>query len=183
MRAAEDADFSNFVAASSRQLLRTAYLIADDLTVAEGLLQAVLDRACRRWPSILRKNVAEAYVRRLLVRAAVQAGRRREPHGAPLDGDQLPGAPDPGLGGLHGRAVLLSCVRQLPADQRAVLVLRYFDNLTEAATARALGCSVRTVQSQQNRAMARLNELVPGLAGSASTDSRTGGEHEREARR
>jgi DNA-directed RNA polymerase specialized sigma24 family protein len=71
----------------------------------------------------------------------------------------------------------------LPADQRAVLVLRYFDNLTEAATARALGCSVRTVQSQQNRAMARLNELVPGLAGSASTDSRTGGEHEREARR
>ena len=175
MRAAEDADFSNFVAASSRQLLRTAYLIADDLTVAEGLLQAVLDRAYRRWPSILRKNVTAAYVRRLLVRAAVEAGRQREPHGAPLDGDQLPGAPDPGIGGVHGRAALLSCVRRLPADQRAVLVLRYFDDLTEADTARALGCSVRTVQSQHNKAMARLNEFVPGLAASAGTDSRTGG--------
>ena len=182
MRAADDADFSNFVAASSRQLLRTAYLIADDLTVAEGLLQAVLDRACQHWPSIRRKNGAQAYVHRLLVRAAVEAGRHR-PHGAPPAADRLPGAPDPGPGGLHRRAALLSCVRQLPADQRAVLVLRYFDNLSDAATARALGCSVRTVQSQQNRAMARLSELVPGLAGGASTDSRTGREHEREARR
>ena len=174
MRAAEDADFSNFVAASSRQLLRTAYLIADDLTVAEGLLQAVLDRAYRRWPSIVRKNVTEAYVRRLLVRAAVEAGRRREPHGAPLVGDQLPGAPDPGIGGVHGRAALLSCVRRLPAEQRAVLVLRYFDDLTEADTARALGCSVRSVQSEHTRAIARLNEFVPGLAASAGTDSRMG---------
>ena len=183
MRAADDADFSNFVAASSRQLLRTAYLIADDLTVAEGLLQAVLDRACQRWPSVRRKNGAQAYVHKLLVRAAVEAGRQHGPHGAPPAADRLPDVPDPGLGGLQRRAALLSCVRQLPADQRAVLVLRYFDGLTEPAAAQALGCSVRTVRSRHARAMARLNELVPGRTDGANADSRTGGEHEREARR
>ncbi len=73
---------------------------------------------------------------------------------------RLPGLPDPAIEGLPGRAALLSCVRELPAGQRAVLVLRYFDDLTEAETARVLGCSVGTVKSQHARAMARLRELV-----------------------
>jgi RNA polymerase sigma factor (sigma-70 family) len=60
-----------------------------------------------------------------------------------------------------GRAALLNCVRALPGGQRAVLVLRYFDDLTEADTARTLGCSVGTVKSQHARALARLSELVP----------------------
>jgi RNA polymerase sigma factor (sigma-70 family) len=61
---------------------------------------------------------------------------------------------------LHGRAALMSCILELPPGQRAVLVLRYFDDLTEAETARALGCSVGTVKSQHARAMARLRKLV-----------------------
>jgi RNA polymerase sigma factor (sigma-70 family) len=63
---------------------------------------------------------------------------------------------------MAGRLALLTLVRQLPVGQRAVLVLRYFDDLTETETARALGCSVGTVKSQHARAMARLRDMVAG---------------------
>ena len=100
----------------------------------------------------------EACVRKIIVTAAIDAGRRRTLRRAPLDEDQLPALPDPAVEGIAGRAALLSCVRELPAGQRAILVLRYFDDLTE--TARVLGCSVGTVKSQHARAMARLRTLV-----------------------
>jgi RNA polymerase sigma-70 factor (sigma-E family) len=160
MRAADDADFTAFVAASSRRLLRSAYLITGDVAAAEDLLQTALERAYRRWPSIRQKDVPEAYVRKIIVTTAIDAGRRRRFASAPLDEDQLPGVPDLLVENLPGRAALLSCVRELPAGQRAVLVLRYFDDLTETETARTLGCTVGTVKSQHARAMARLRELM-----------------------
>lgn len=160
MRPADDADFTSFVAASSRRLLRSAYLMTGDFAEAEDLLQLAFERAYRRWPIIRRKDVPEAYVRKMVVTATIDAGRRRKLRSAPLDEEQLPGAYDPAIEGLAGRTALLSCVRQLPVGQRAVLVLRYFDDLTEAETARALGCTVGTVKSQHARAMARLRELV-----------------------
>jgi RNA polymerase sigma-70 factor (sigma-E family) len=160
MRASDDADFSSFVAASSRRLLRSAYLITGDLGEAEDLLQVALERAYRRWPAIRQKDVPEAYVRKIVATAAIDAGRLRKLRSAPLDEDQFPGVPDPAVEGVAGRAALMSCVRELPAGQRAVLVLRYFDDLTEVETARALGCTVGTVKSQHARAMARLRELV-----------------------
>jgi RNA polymerase sigma-70 factor (sigma-E family) len=169
MRAADDADFSAFVGASSRRLLRSAYLMTGDLTEAEDLLQTALERAYRRWPAIRRTDVPEAYVRKILVTTAINAGRRRKLPSAPLDEDQLPGIPDRAVEGLPARAALISCVRQLPAGQRAVLVLRYFDDLTEAETARVLGCTVGTVKSQHARAMARLRELVPDEANGSRT--------------
>lgn len=161
MRPADDADFSAFVAASARRLLRGAYLITGDLAAAEDVLQSALERAYRRWPSIRQKDVPEAYVRKIIVTAAIDAGRRRKFASAPLDEEQLPGLPDAAVERLPARAALLSCVRKLPPGQRAVLVLRYFDDLTGAETARILGCSVGTVKSQHARAMARLRELVP----------------------
>jgi RNA polymerase sigma-70 factor (sigma-E family) len=161
MRSADDADFSAFVAASARRLLRCAYLITGNVAEAEDLLQSALERAYRRWPSIRRKEVPEAYVRKIIVTAAIDAGRRRKFASTPLDEEQLPGLPDAAVERLPARAALLSCVRELPPGQRAVLVLRYFDDLTEAETARTLGCSVGTVKSQHARAMARLRELVP----------------------
>lgn len=160
MRAADDADFTAFVAASSRRLLRGAYLITGDLATAEDLLQTALERAYRRWPSIRQKNVPEAYVRKIIVTTAIDASRRRRLASAPFDEEQLPGLPDPVVESMPGRAALLSYVRELPAGQRAVLVLRYFDDLTEAETARILGCTVGTVKSQHARAMARLRELL-----------------------
>ena len=78
-----------------------------------------------------------------------------------LDEDLLPALEDREVEGVPVRSALLACVRQLPVGQRVVLVLRYFNDLTEAETARVLGCSVGTVKSQHARAMARLRELVP----------------------
>lgn len=169
MRAADDADFTAFVAASSRRLLRSAYLITGDLAEAEDLLQTALERTYRGWHRIRRADLPEAYVRRILLTAAIDAGRRRKLRSAPLEEEQLPGRPDPAVEGVAGRAELLSCVRALPAGQRAVLVLRYFDDLTEAETARALGCSVGTVKSQHARAMARLRALVPQQQNGSAT--------------
>jgi RNA polymerase sigma-70 factor (sigma-E family) len=162
MRAADDADFSLFVEASSRRLLRSAYLMTGELAEAEDLLQTALERAYRRWPAIRRKDVPEAYVRRILVTTAINGRRRRQLSSSPLDEALLPGRLDPAVEGLPGRAALLACVRELPAGQRAVLVLRYFDDLTEAETARVLGCSIGTVKSQHARALARLRELIRG---------------------
>jgi RNA polymerase sigma-70 factor (sigma-E family) len=160
MRADENAEFTAFVGAASRRLLRSAYLITGDLAEAEDLLQTALERAYRRWPRI-RQNVPEAYVRRILFTSAVDAARGRKLTSGPLIEELLPGEPDPAIEGVSGRAALLNCVRALPGGQRAVLVLRYFDDLTEAETARTLGCSVGTVKSQHARAMTRLRELVP----------------------
>jgi RNA polymerase sigma-70 factor (sigma-E family) len=160
MRVADDEDFTAFVDASSRRLLRSAYLITGDFAEAEDLLQTALEKAYRRWPSIRRTDVPEAYVRKILVTTAIDAGRRRRFASAPLDAESLAGRLDPAVENVAGRSVLLGCVRELPASQRAVLVLRYFDDLTEAETARVLGCTVGTVKSHHARAMARLRDLV-----------------------
>lgn len=169
MRAADDADFSTFVAASSRRLLRMAYLLTGEFAEAEDVLQVALERAYVRWPAIRRKDVPEAYVRKMIVTAAIDEGRRRRLRSAPLDETQLPGTPDPAVEGLAGRTALMRCVRELPPRQRAVLVLRYFDDLTEADTAKALGCTVGTVKSQHSRAMARLRALMPDEANGSRT--------------
>ena len=161
MRPVDEADFTAFVAGSSRRLLRGAYLITGDLDEAQDLLQAALERAYRRWPAVRRSEVPEAYVRRILVNLAVDRWRVRRVKTVALDEDLLPGLEDREVEGVPARSALLACVRQLPVGQRAVLVLRYFNDLTEAETARVLGCSVGNVKSQHARAMARLRELVP----------------------
>jgi RNA polymerase sigma-70 factor (sigma-E family) len=161
MGPADEADFTAFVAGSSRRLLRGAYLITGDLDEAQDLLQAALERAYRRWPSVRRCEVPEAYVRRILVNLATDRWRVRRVKTVALEEDLLPALEDRGVEGVPARSALLACVRQLPVRQRAVLVLRYFNDLTEAETARLLGCSVGTVKSHHARAMARLRELVP----------------------
>ena len=161
MRPVDEADFTAFVAGSSRRLLRGAYLITGDLDEAQDLLQTALERAYRRWPSVQRSEVPEAYVRRILVNLATDRWRVRRVKTVALDEDLLPAREDREVEGVPARSALLACVRQLPVGQRAVLVLRYFNDLTETETARVLGCSVGNVKSQHARAMARLRELVP----------------------
>jgi RNA polymerase sigma-70 factor (sigma-E family) len=166
MRAADDADFTAFVAACYRRLLRSAYLITGDLADAEDLLQTALERAYRRWSSVRRAEVPEAYVRRIVVTSAIDAARRRRVSSSPLDEAHLPGQRDSAVEDTAGRLALAALVRQLPIGQRAVLVLRYFDDLTEADTARVLGCTVGTVKSQHARALARLRQLTADPDGS-----------------
>lgn len=162
MRPDDHADFTVFVAASSRRLLRTAFLVTGDLDLAQDVLQVALERVYLRWGRIRRRELPEAYARRVIVNAAIDAKRAaRRLRVVHLDELDLPPLIDATLEGVPVRDALLACVRELPARQRAVLVLRYFDDLTESETARVLGCSVGTVKSQHARAMARLRQLLP----------------------
>jgi RNA polymerase sigma-70 factor (sigma-E family) len=156
-------EFEDFVRGRSTALLRTAYLLVGDRGHAEDLLQEVLERAARRWDRI---HVSpEAYVRKALVNAAMNRRRRLRVHEAALDDHDL------AIADLTDRVdlrhALLQGLGQLPARQRAVLVCRYFDDLTEAQTAAVMGISIGTVKSTASRALDRLCGLVPTLSRSA----------------
>ena len=157
MEATEHGDFEDYVRGRSTALLRTSYLLTGDRGAAEDLLQGVLERVARRWPSIA--DSPDAYVHRALSNAAVNRWRRRRPADLPLLDSDHPATPD-ATDVVAVRDALIRGLMALPARQRAVLVLRYFDDLTEAETADALGCSVGTVKSQASRGLDRLRALV-----------------------
>lgn len=153
-------DFEEFVALRSQALLRTAYLLCGgDQGAAEDLLQDVLERMYGKWKRI--KTSHEAYARAALANAAANRWRwrSRRPQEAPLEY-----AVDPETRGHEQRVVdqesVIEALALLPNRMRAVLVLRYFDDLTESETAAALGCGVGTVKSQTSRGLARMRELM-----------------------
>lgn len=154
---AEQEDFNAFVLSRSSALLRTAHLLTGDRGHAEDLLQQALERLVRHWRRI--DGEPDAYVRRTLVNLATDRWRlrARRPQESEPDGlDDLPAAD--GHGSVEDRLDLVAALRILTARQRAVLVLRYFDDLSEAHTAHLLGCSPGTVKSTTSRALARLRE-------------------------
>jgi RNA polymerase sigma-70 factor (sigma-E family) len=146
-------DFESFVAARSTALWRSAYLHTGDPHRAEDLLQTALVKAWRRWDKIERREAVESYVRAALVSTYTDWWRRRWNGEIPTG--ELPEAPAEPASPEVRRDVLVALAR-LPRGQRAVIVLRYFDDLTEAQTADALGISVGTVKSQTSRALASL---------------------------
>jgi RNA polymerase sigma-70 factor (sigma-E family) len=152
-------DFEAFVAARYDALLRTAYLLTGDRHDAEDLLQQSLVKAVGAWGRIT--GDPEPYVRTILVRQNVSRwrGRRwREVHTAE--------PPETAVGddGADDRIALQRALRVLAPRQRAVIVLRYYEDLTEVQTAAALGISVGTVKSQARDALRRLRDVVPGLS-------------------
>jgi RNA polymerase sigma-70 factor (sigma-E family) len=154
-------DFTEFVRGRSTALLRTAVLLTGgDRSQAEDLLQGVLERMFVRWRRI--RESPEAYARKALVHAAINRGRsrRRRPELPLLDPGPAAGAAD-ATSSVDERDLLVRALLTLPPRQRAVLVLRYFDDLSEVDTAIALGCSVGTVKSAASRALARLRERLP----------------------
>jgi RNA polymerase sigma-70 factor (sigma-E family) len=150
-------DFEQFVVARSGALLRTAYLLTGSHQDAEDLVQAVLIKAVPRWGRI---HEHEPYLRRMLVHESVSRWRRRRWRETSTESIPEPAA---ATDDLDRRLVLQQALRRLAPRQRAVVVLRYFDDLTEAQTADALGISVGTVKSQCRDALARLRTLVPDL--------------------
>jgi RNA polymerase sigma-70 factor (sigma-E family) len=152
--ASDETTFSEFMHARWSTLFRTAYLLTGSRHEAEDLLQDALAKTCVRWRSIRDKSAAEAYVRRIMVHDATRGWRRRGQERITSD------PPEAGVdGGIPGREVHVDIWRQiqaLPPRMRAVLVLRYYEDLTEAATARELGCSVGAVKSQAHHAIKRL---------------------------
>lgn len=149
--------FEEFVRARSRALLRTAFLLTGDKGHAEDLLQTVLIKVSRRWSSI--DGPPEGYVRAALVNTALTRRSRRRFAETSLALVAERAAPDEWTT-VDLRDLLVRSLFKLPPRQRAVLVLRYFEDLSEHETATALGCSVGTVKSQASRGLVRLRELT-----------------------
>jgi len=149
---AEDEAFDAFVRTSSTSLLRTAALLAGDAELGRDLLQAALVQALLRWRSI---DAPAAYVRRVMATTVIDWKRRRRYAEVPLPDRDLRAAPDP-MVVVDNRELALRLLRSLPPAQRVVLTLRFFEDLTEAATAEVLGISVGAVKSATSRGLQAL---------------------------
>ncbi len=154
--------FREFVAGHQQELMRTAYLLTGDAHQAEDLLQSVLLKVLRRWSRLSRVERPEAYVRKALLNQHIswrrQRGRTELPTADPPDRPYS--SEDPTI----VRLVMRRALMRLPPRQRAVIVLRYYEDRTERETAELLNCSIGTVKSQAHYALARLRELAPELA-------------------
>lgn len=149
-----DSDFAAFVELRGAAMLRTAILLcAGDRAAGQDLLQGALERVLRRW-RIRPPEHPEAYVRRAMVNAAV---RRRSRRFQELPAADLPeSSTRDATAGVPTADALRRALANLPARQRAAVVLRFYDDLSEAETAAVLGCSVGTVKSSVSRGLARL---------------------------
>jgi RNA polymerase sigma-70 factor (sigma-E family) len=158
----DDHSFEEFVAGSSARLFTTARLLTGGHRAeAEDLLQGAYERAYRHWGRIHRRADPERYVRQILVNASIDRWRRLRRHPeAPLAVSGADPAGTDTAAAVADRDLLLRGLSALPPRQRAVLVLRYFEDLSEAQTATMLGCSVGTVKSQAARGLARLREAT-----------------------
>ena len=156
-------DFSAFAVSRWPGLVRLAFGLTGDRWAAEDVAQVTLARAYVAWRRVSRADDPDAYLRRILVNASNRRFRRRRVPEQP--GDPPETAVDGPADLVGERAALLAALRQLPARQRAVVVLRYWEDQTDAQIAAALGCSPVTVRSQLSRALAKLREspvLVEG---------------------
>jgi RNA polymerase sigma-70 factor (sigma-E family) len=152
-------DFEDFVAARQQALLRTAYLLTGHRQDAEDLVQTSLIKAVPHWERI--SGDPEAYVRRILVRENVSRWRARRWREVSVEAPGDVGRDDEDVA---GRVALHAALRGLAPRQRAVIVLRYFEDCSESQTAELLGVSVGTVKSQARDALVRLRRVVPDLA-------------------
>ena len=161
-------EFDAFVEARSTALLRTAYLLTHDRGLAEDLVQTSLAKAWFSWTRI--ETRPEAYVRRIMVNTYSSWWRRRW-NGEEATAD-LPERHDPRRGEevrADDRTDLWRALERLPKRQRAVVVLRFYEDLSEAETAEIMQCSVGTVKSQASRALAKLR-IDPSLRPTADEE-------------
>lgn len=160
----EKPGFRDFVASRSGPLLRMAYLLTRNVADAEDLLQAALAKTYQAWDRIEDRNALDGYVRRAMVNTHISWWRRRRLEEYPTDD-----IPDRAVTDHPGDSELSDALRRaldrLPSRMRAAVVLRYFEDMSEAEIARALGISQGTVKSTVSRAVAKLRidaELLKG---------------------
>jgi RNA polymerase sigma-70 factor (sigma-E family) len=158
MNSADEDHFRAWAGPRIGRLHRAAYLLCGDWHEAEELVQDALARTFVHWKRVEASANPDAYVRKIVVNEARQRWRRRHRQHDPL------GVADQAVqDGAHQRAVhdeLMGALRKLPARQRAAVVLRYFEQLSEAETAAALGCSIGTVKSSTHRAVTALRLIL-----------------------
>jgi RNA polymerase sigma-70 factor (sigma-E family) len=158
MRPADEAAFTEFVTGRWAALYRTSYLLTGNRHDAEDLLQNALANTYAGWSRIRDRGATEAYVRRALVNAASRGWSKRG-RSVPTEDVPDPGH-DGGITGLADNAALWRAVCELPPRMRATLVLRYYEDLSEAETAKALDCSLGSVKSQTHHALKRLRAAL-----------------------
>lgn len=156
----EPVSFAVFVGTRQHSLLRTAYLMTGDHHLAEDLLQGALAKVAMRWERV-RDGDPEAYVRRILYRDSVSWWRKHRRETVRLLVDDR-GTPD-GTPEVDDRLALLDALQRLTTKQRAVVVLRFYEDMTEQQAADVLGVTVGTVKSQTHVALHRLRADVGGL--------------------
>jgi RNA polymerase sigma-70 factor (sigma-E family) len=171
MRPEHEREYGDFVAARAAGLVRFGFLLCGDWHRAEDAVQGALTKLYLAWPRLARRDAMDGYVRRIVLRVLIDERRlarfRRE-----LLSDRVPEKPvvaDP-VEATGERMAVLAALAQVPPGQRAVLVLRFWEDLSIDETAEALGCSTGTVKSQAARGLATLRELLGTAVG-----ARTGG--------
>ena len=151
----DDPGFRDYVTARSRSLLRTAYLLTGNRADAEDLVQAALAKTYLAWDRIEDRGALDGYVRRAMVNTHISWWRRRRLEEYPTD--EIPDQPVADQTGSSDLAdTLRRAVDRLPQRMRAAVMLRYFEDMTEAEVAAALGVSLGTVKSTVSRAVAKL---------------------------
>ncbi|GAA1950764.1 SigE family RNA polymerase sigma factor [Catenulispora subtropica] len=177
-RRPDDEEFARLVAARSHALRRTAYLMCGDWHQAEDLVQVSFIKLHAAWSRVRRRDDLDAYLRRILLRACIDEKRRawwrreQPASGALPDSVGEPQAPDP-ADTLSHRGALVAALRALPAGQRAVLVLRFWEDQSVEETARLLGCSPGTVKSQTARGLTALRAVLASPAHAVRPDRDT----------
>ncbi|HEY7488888.1 MAG TPA: SigE family RNA polymerase sigma factor [Streptosporangiaceae bacterium] len=160
------ASYYEFVAARSDRLLRTAFMLTRDWAHAEDLLQEAMTKAWFSWWRV--SGDPEAYVRKIIITTYITWWRRRR-WKAEVPTAKLPDRVSAdGMRGCDERDAVWRALGRLPAGQRAVIVLRFYEDLTEIKTAEIMGCSVGTVKSQTAKALAKLrgdDSIWPGGEG------------------
>jgi RNA polymerase sigma-70 factor (ECF subfamily) len=165
-----DVQFTEFVAARSRALLGTAYLLTGDRQRGEDLLQTALLKTYLAWPRLRETRAVEAYVRRTMVTTNISWWRRRWQGELPT-ADLPDGHEDGPEDAFEQRSLLWPHLVALPPRQRTAVVLRFYEDLSEVQIAEQMSCSVGTVKSQTHRALAtlraRLGQTESALHGGA----------------
>ncbi|HVV76776.1 MAG TPA: SigE family RNA polymerase sigma factor [Mycobacteriales bacterium] len=163
-----DQQLVDYVRARWPALVRYAAVVCGDATEGEELAQATLVRVAARWRLLRDRDNIDAYVRTAIVRAHINQRTRLRRRETPVAEPPATDAADPTEAASRGVDVRRA-LATLPPRQRAVLVLRYLDDLSELQTADVLGCSVGTVKSQASKALASLRASFPELSDEAVT--------------
>ena len=163
-------DFDEYVAARGQALLRFGYVLSGDAQLAEDLVQTALLKAYSHWRRVTAADQPKAYLRRMIVNSFLDHRRRRSAHEVPVDlGHPCGPCPssDDHAEWIVSRSEMWLALARLPNKQRAVLVLRYYEDLPDSTIATLLGCTQSTVRSNAARALTALRATWSQPAGQA----------------
>lgn len=160
--------FTEFVTARSRSLLRSAWMLTGDWASAHDLVQSALEVAWSRWDQLDDQGAPDRYVRSVIVSVYLRGRRRRWSGELPTDRVPEPAPSADAIAAADLRESMRVVLSDLAPRQRVAVVLRYFDDLSEADAAAVMGCSISAVKTHTARGLARLRS-IPSITDLANT--------------